>query len=293
MTCGYTMVFDEAHSLGLTVGKEVAERIARRAGDYAALPPTSEQHPVLVLAPSDMPGVLARLRPFVGNLGTIPTLQMADSSNAGDVARFLWQDPAYAEANDALTSGASPLTDGHMDIDSVRQGAILICPVKVPGGGVYMGDVHAMQGDGEIAGHTTDVAAEVRLQVELIKGLELDGPILLPPLEDLPLLTRPFSSHELADAERMAAAWGVELERTGPIQLIGSGRDLNQAAWNGLQRASTLLEMSLEEVRNRVTITGSVEIGRLPGIVTISLLARLDRLDRLGIGHLVKTQYGL
>ena len=46
-------------------------------------------------------------------------------------------------------------TDGHMDIDAVRPGAILVCPVKVDGGGVYLGDMHAMQGDGEIAGHTS------------------------------------------------------------------------------------------------------------------------------------------
>ena len=48
-------------------------------------------------------------------------------------------------------------TDGHMDIDAVRPGAIVIAPVKVPGAGIYFGDMHAMQGDGEIAGHTMDV----------------------------------------------------------------------------------------------------------------------------------------
>ena len=39
-------------------------------------------------------------------------------------------------------------TDGHLDIDAVRPGAILVAPVKVPGGGVYLGDMHAGQGDG-------------------------------------------------------------------------------------------------------------------------------------------------
>jgi len=34
------------------------------------------------------------------------------------------------------------LTDGHLDIDSVREGAIVIAPVKVKGGGVYAGDAH-------------------------------------------------------------------------------------------------------------------------------------------------------
>ena len=39
-----------------------------------------------------------------------------------------------------------------MDVDAVRAGAILIFPVKLDGGGVYLGDMHALQGDGEIAG---------------------------------------------------------------------------------------------------------------------------------------------
>src|ERR671929_113767 len=71
-------------------------------------------------------------------------------------------------------------TDGHLDIDAVRAGAILVCPVKVPGGGVYLGDMHAMQGDGEIAGHTADVAGTVTLQVQVVKQLSIDGPVLFP-----------------------------------------------------------------------------------------------------------------
>ena len=53
-----------------------------------------------------------------------------------------------------------------MDIDAVRPGAIVIAPVKVPGAGIYFGDMHAMQGDGEIAGHTMDVSGTVTLRVE-------------------------------------------------------------------------------------------------------------------------------
>ena len=34
---------------------------------------------------------------------------------------------------------------------------LLFVQSRYQGGGVYIGDMHAMQGDGEIAGHTTDV----------------------------------------------------------------------------------------------------------------------------------------
>jgi len=46
------------------------------------------------------------------------------------------------------------------DIDAVRPGTILLAPVKVAGAGVYMGDMHALHGDGEIAGHTMDVSGD-------------------------------------------------------------------------------------------------------------------------------------
>jgi formamidase len=175
----------------------------------------------------------------------------------------------------------------------VREGAVLICPVKVNGAGIYVGDVHAMQGDGEIAVHTTDVSAEVTVGVEVIKGLTLDGPILLPPEADLPFLARPHTEVELEKGRKMAEECGVKLEEAAPIQVIGSGADLNAATANGLERAARLLDMSVDEVKNRVTITGAVEIGRAPGLVTVSLLAPLKQLEELGIAHLVKGQYGL
>ena len=41
-----------------------------------------------------------------------------------------------------------------------------------PGAGVYCGDVHAMQGPDEIAGHTCDVCAAVSLCVPKTKLVE-------------------------------------------------------------------------------------------------------------------------
>jgi formamidase len=46
-------------------------------------------------------------------------------------------------------------------------------------------------------------------------------------------------------------------------------------------------------VLNRVTISGAVEIGRLPGMVTVTMLAPLGRLAELGLAELVQAQYGL
>ena len=288
---GYTIVFDDKRTMGVTVNRGAAERIAHQARDMACLPEHSEQNPILVFALADIQGVATRLRPFIGNIGTTPSIDMPDSHNAGDFGQFL------VGAGHKLGKKQEELearTDGHMDIDSVREGAILICPVKVPGGGVYVGDAHAMQGDGEIAGHTTDVSAKVTLKVQVIKGLGNDGPILLPPAEDLPYLAKPHSSQESATAKELGKKYGQDLiEETGPIQVVGSGADLNRATENGLARMAKLMDMSVAEVMNRVTLTGGIEIGRLPGIITVTMLSPMKRLETLGVAALVKKQYGI
>jgi acetamidase/formamidase len=291
VSSGYTIVFDDERQMAVTVSPAVAEKLAGEAAEIMALPEESEQNPIVALCPADIPGVTTRLRPFLGNIGTTPSIDMPDSHNAGDFGTFLIDAPhEYGISEEQL---AEARTDGHLDVDSVREGAILICPVKVPGGGVYLGDAHAMQGDGEIAGHTTDVSAEVTLEVSVLKGLEIGGPILLPPAEDLPLLARPLTAGEKAAAKQLAEKFGQEsLEELAPIQVIGSGANLNEATDNGVARLANLLDISAEEVLNRVTISGAVEIGRLPGVVTVTMLAPLDKLKK-SLAELIKEQYGL
>lgn len=289
---GYTVTFDETRAVGITLPKAVAETIARNADHYAALPDASRQHSILTFAPSDMPGAIVRMRPFLGQLGTCPSMAMPDSHNAGDFGAFLVGAPhAYAITAEQL---AQHKTDGHMDIDAVRAGSILVAPVKVRGAGVYMGDMHAAQGDGEIAGHTMDVAGSVTLQVEVKKNWPIDGPVLFPLPEDLPPLARPFTAEEKAKARRLAAQWGVtDLEDTAPISVIGTAANLNDAILNGLERAARLLGMTVPEVRNRATINGAIEIGRAPGVIQVTFLAPLSRLDAVGLGDLSRVQYGL
>lgn len=291
-TNGYTIFFDGNHTVGVTMPREAAEDIARDAKRYAALPDHSIQNPILTFAPHDLVGLVARLRPFMGQLGTTPSMPIPDSHNAGDFGSFLIGAPhEYALTPEQL---AQHRTDGHMDIDAVRAGAILICPVKTPGGGVYLGDMHALQGDGEIAGHTCDVSGTVTLQVHVLKGFDIDGPILFPVTEDLPFLAQPLSEAEKMKAMNVARQWGLEaLEESAPISVIGTGPDLNAATDNGLQRAATLLDMTVPEVKNRATITGAIEIGRNPGVVQITFRAPLDRLEKRGLLPFVRDQYGI
>ena len=291
-TNGYTIAFDEARRLGVTLTRDAAEEIAADAAYFAALPENSVQHPILTFAPHDLVGVVARLRPFMGQLGTSPSVDMPDSHNAGDFGSFLVDAPH----DFALTAAelVQHKTDGHMDVDAVRAGAIVICPVKLPGGGIYLGDMHALQGDGEIAGHTCDVSGTVTLQVEVIKGgLGIDGPVLLPMEDDLPFLARPLSEPERNRARALAAHWGLaDVEESAPISVIGTGPDLNSATDNGLERAAALLDITVPEVKNRATITGAIEIGRHPGVVRVTFRAPMDALERCGLASYAREQYG-
>ena len=291
ITNGYTIAFDKDRTIGLTLHRYAAEEIARNAKTFAALPENSIQNPILTFAPHDLVGLVARLRPFMGQFGTTPAIRMPDSHNAGDFGSLLVGAPhQYAITAEQLEDR----TDGHMDIDIVRAGAIVISPVKVKGGGVYLGDMHALQGDGEIGGHTADVSGIVTLQVQVLKGLAIDGPILLPLPEDLPYLAQPLSDAERARAEALAKDWGVEhLEESAPISFVGTGPNLNAATDKGLARAAHLLEMTVPEVKNRATITGGIEIGRHPGVVQVTFRAPLDRLERLGLQPFLHEQYGI
>ena len=288
---GYTIVFDEARQMAVTVGPEVAADLARQAAEAMALPEESQQHPIVAMAPADIVGLVTRLRPFLGNIGTLPAIDIPDSHNAGDFGQLLIDAPhQYGIADEELAQR----TDGHMDIDAVRAGSVLICPVKVEGGGIYVGDAHAMQGDGELAGHTTDVTAEVELEVSILKGLAIGGPILLPLVEDLPPLAVPHTAAERKAVERLAQQHGQEwLETAAPIQMVGTGANLNDATDNGVARLAELFGMSAEEVQNRVTISGAVEIGRLPGVVTVTMMTPLQKIEEVGLAQLVRSQYAL
>jgi len=154
--------------------------------------------------------------------------------------------------------------------------------------------MHAMQGDGEIAGHTMDVSGTVTLRVDLLKGRTLEGPILFPLLEDLPPLARPLDETEMRRARHLAATWGLnKIEESAPISVIGSGPNLNSATEVGLRRAAQLLSMTVPEVMNRATITGGIEIGRHPGVVQITFRAPLAALETAGLLPFVQEQYGI
>lgn len=66
---------------------------------------------------------------------------------------------------------------------------------------------------------------------------------------------------------------------------------MNDATDNGLQRTADLSGVTLPEIMNRATITGSIEIGRHPGVVTVTFLAPRQYFEKAGFYELVDNQY--
>lgn len=67
---------------------------------------------------------------------------------------------------------------GNMDNKRITKGARLYFPVRVPGALLQMGDVHAAMGDAELCGTGIEIPAEITVKVSLVKGFELNWPVL-------------------------------------------------------------------------------------------------------------------
>ncbi len=284
---GYTIAYDSDMSLAVTLPPQAAQEVARKTGRGEVYKPAhSRQHLSTILGAGDVEDVIIRTRPMVGNIACSPAKNMASSKNSGDLLDSLNRTGLYEACE------ASDMTDGHMDINLVGQGCIVISPVKIPGAGVYVGDVHLTQGDGELAGHTIDVSARVKVRVKLLKGVTLDGPILIPAASEIDSRFRPFSAEEYKAAERILKNEGAELKaRRYPIQVVGTGAGINAGIDSAVARAAKATGLPRGEIKNLATVSGDVRIGRTTGSVFLTVSLTEETLQRIGILDLVKGQY--
>ena len=101
-----------------------------------------------------------------------------------------------------IPCGAPDHHGGNMDCKAIKEGATLLLPVNVPGALLAMGDLHAIMADGEIGVTGLEVAGEVVVTVDVIKGKTLPTPMIM---NDDYIMT--LASHEDLDiAVDMATA---------------------------------------------------------------------------------------
>jgi amidase len=76
------------------------------------------------------------------------------------------------------TSGPAGSYGGNLDYNGMVEGATVILPVYHPGALLYIGDGHALMGDGEPTGNGVETSMDVEFSVELVKNSKLTGPRL-------------------------------------------------------------------------------------------------------------------
>lgn len=102
---------------------------------------------------------------------------------------------------------------GNMDNKLVEEGATLYFPVATSGALFALGDLHAAMGDGEVSGTGVEVAGNVTVTLDVIKGETIEQPML----ENDEVFTQIASSEELDEAADLAGSLMVEriVEKSG------------------------------------------------------------------------------
>lgn len=90
---------------------------------------------------------------------------------------------------------------GNMDTTDIREGSTLYLPVAQAGALLAMGDVHAVMGDGEMCSTGCEIAAEITVQVDCIKGKASEWPLVATETH-----TMVIASGDTLDAATTAAA---------------------------------------------------------------------------------------
>jgi formamidase len=134
-----------------------------------------------------MPGVRVPMAAFMGSVGVLP----------GDTEVKTWLDreTALAEVGGVALPpqpiGALPPdvcgpngshkdqclrtippreNGGNMDVQQMQIGTTLLLPCFIDGCGLFVGDVHFAQGDGEVSGTAIEMGATVTVTTEVLKG---------------------------------------------------------------------------------------------------------------------------
>jgi amidase len=140
-------------------------------------------------------------------------------------------------------AGAAPSTrdnggyGGNMDFNGAVEGATVYLPVSQPGALLYVGDGHAVQGDGELNGNALETSMEVEFSVEVIPQKSIIGPRIESPTHVMAL----GFGGSIEDALRIAIAglaeWLEQDYQLDPSELA--------------QVMGTAVEIKIHEVADR------------------------------------------
>lgn len=154
-------------------------------------------------------GILLVMEPMIGTIGVSPASGRRSTKEAGDHG-------------------------GNMDTRDIAAGASLYLTTQVDGGGLALGDVHSLQGDGEIGGQGVETAATVTLRVRRAGQ---------------PLTHRPY------------------VVRDGRLMIIISDETVDRACKAAVEETTALLAqhstLDEKEARMLLSVAGDLRIGQI------------------------------
>ena len=103
---------------------------------------------------ADIGGLELRLRPMLGCVGVAPARK------------------------EAIGTGTPGAFGGNMDYAGLNQGVKVMLPVNEPGALLFIGDGHALQGEGEVVGTGLETSMDVEFTVQLVKKSPIQWPRL-------------------------------------------------------------------------------------------------------------------
>ena len=172
------------------------------------------------------PGIRVPLAPFCGVMGVAPA----------EPGRHSTMPPRRA--------------GGNLDIRQLAAGATLSLPVEVPGALFSVGDAHAAQGDGEVAGTGIETDATVTLRFGLRKGSTVPGPQFRTPATESaagPWFAATGHHPDLAEAAREAVR--------GVLAYLGEHHGLDRP--RACILASACVDLRISQIVNGGTFTVS------------------------------------
>jgi amidase len=122
-----------------------------------------------------------------------------------------------ATQGETLSNGLAGRHGGNLDDHLHGPGARMFFPVRQPGGMFAVGDMHASMGDGEICFTGVEIAGEVDIRIDLLKGQQATWPVTELPDRWVPHATADTYEDALALVSEEASKllvdeWGFTIE---------------------------------------------------------------------------------
>jgi amidase len=104
-------------------------------------------------APEHLKNFTVQLHPMLGCVGVAPNP---------------WRAPVQTQDSGSI--------GGNMDFNGITEGATVFLRVQQPGALLYLGDAHAVQGDGELNGNALETSMDIEFAVDVQRQKRIGAP---------------------------------------------------------------------------------------------------------------------